>query len=221
VGVLGERGPDPDGGVAVHAIGPGAKPGPPATVLDLSTLWAGPLCGRLLGAAGATVLKVTATLRPDGARSGDAAWYEALNGDKHHVELPLHTPAGRRELRGLIGSVDVVVESARPRGLEQMGIVATDVLARGTGPRAWVSITGHGRPSARVAFGDDAAVAGGLVVTDDDGPWFCADAIADPLSGIAAADATLACLAGGRRALVEVAMAGVAAAHAAPTPPGP
>jgi predicted amidohydrolase YtcJ len=217
VGVLGERAADPDGGTVVRRFGPrGAVPaGPPLRVLDLSTLWAGPLCASLIGRCGSEVVKVTSRHRPDGAATGNPEWYGVLNGDKRHVELALDTAAGKAELAELIARADVVVESARPRALEQMGIVAAEVLAATDGPRVWISITGHGRSSPRVAFGDDAAVAGGLVVFDGDGPWFCADAVADPLSGLAAVDAALGCLAEGTRALVEVSMAGVAAAHAA------
>jgi hypothetical protein len=82
-----------------------------------------------------------------------------------------------------------------------------------------VSITGHGRDgdATRVAFGDDAAVAGGLVVTDAGGPWFCADAVADPLAGLAAAAACVEALASGGRRLLDVAMSTVAASAAGPT----
>jgi hypothetical protein len=61
-------------------------------------------------------------------------------------------------------------------------------------PRVWTSITGHGRAGAagdRVAFGDDAAVAGGLVRWAADTPMFLGDAVADPLTGMVAAAATL------------------------------
>jgi crotonobetainyl-CoA:carnitine CoA-transferase CaiB-like acyl-CoA transferase len=75
-----------------------------------------------------------------------------------------------------------------------------------------VSITGYGREGNAadlVAFGDDAAVAGGLVAADGaGGPVFCADAVADPLTGLYAAAAALAVEGG---ALVSVPMAGVAA----------
>jgi hypothetical protein len=90
----------------------------------------------------------------------------------------------------------------------------------GRGPRAWVSISGHGRgPDARhrVAFGDDAAVAGGLVAWDTGGPCFCADAVADPATGLTAAAAAAAALAGGGRWTIDVALAGVAAHLAGPT----
>jgi crotonobetainyl-CoA:carnitine CoA-transferase CaiB-like acyl-CoA transferase len=70
-----------------------------------------------------------------------------------------------------------------------------------------------------VAFGDDAAVAGGLVVDQDGLPRFCADAIADPLTGLAAADACLEALEAGGRWLLDVSMAAVAAEMAGPTLP--
>jgi crotonobetainyl-CoA:carnitine CoA-transferase CaiB-like acyl-CoA transferase len=86
----------------------------------------------------------------------------------------------------------------------------------------WVSITGHGRTGPardRVGFGDDAAVAGGLVCRQDGRPVFCADAIADPTSGMVAAAAVLDALATGGRWLLDVAMSGVAAHLAGPTLP--
>ena len=90
--------------------------------------------------------------------------------------------------------------------------------------RAWVSITGHGRTGpARdwVAFGDDAAVAGGLVAWDGDGPVFCADAVADPATGVVAAVAVLEALAAGGRHLIDLPLAAVAAHLAGPTLPVP
>jgi hypothetical protein len=84
--------------------------------------------------------------------------------------------------------------------------------------RLWLSITGYGRTgdaAQRVAFGDDGAVAGGLVVWDDDGPCFCADAVADPLTGLVAATAILESVAQGGRWLVDVSLQAVAAHFAA------
>ena len=72
-----------------------------ARVVDLSSLWAGPLCGQLLAAAGADVVKVESTARPDGARQGPAAFFDLLNGvkrsvalDLRHVERPASTCGG-------------------------------------------------------------------------------------------------------------------------------
>ena len=204
-----------------------------ALVVDLSSLWAGPLCGQLLAAAGARVVKVESLARPDGARQGPAAFFDLMNGLKHSVALDLATAAGRSDLRRLIHAADVVIESARPRGLEQMGVMAAEVLGRPGGSRpgdarpgdsggrtkVWASITSHGRgpgQAERVGFGDVAAVAGGLVAGDDAGPCFLADAVTDPVAGVVAAAAVLQALAAGGRWLLDVAMAPLAAAVAGP-----
>jgi hypothetical protein len=213
VGVLGERAPDGHGGVLV-ALGGHRPTRRRLRVLDLSALWAGPLCGAILAAAGAEVTKVEAVDRPDGARVGDPDLFAALNGRKAHRTLDLRTAAGRADLTDLVRGVDVVVEASRPRALAALGLVAEHLVTGDDGPAVWVSITGHGRRSPRIAYGDDAAVAGGLVHRDHDGPRFRGDALADPLSGLAAAAAALELLADGDGGLVEVSMAAVAAAHA-------
>ncbi len=190
-----------------------------ALVIDLSALWAGPLCGDLLAGAGAAVVKVESTQRPDGARRGARAFFDLLNGRKQSVALDLQTRQGIRVLHELIGRAQIVVEASRPRALEQFGVIARDVVAGG-GPQVWVSITGYGRSGAdanRVAFGDDAAAAGGLVTHTRDGPLFCGDAVADPLTGLTAAGAWLDALNSGGRWLLDISMAAVSARHAGPT----
>ncbi len=232
----------PIGAACLHEAAGPARPLEGARVLDLSSLWAGPLCGQLLAAAGAEVVKVESLARPDGARRGPAAFFDLMNGLKLSVALDLTTPEGQCDLRRLVDAADVVIESARPRGLEQMGIVAAEVLGRPAGPRAgskvWASITSHGRGpgrAERVGFGDVAAVAGGLVAGDPaggpvaggpvagdgvagdgDAPCFLADAVTDPLAGLVAAAAVLEALAAGGRWLLDVALAPLAAAVAGP-----
>ncbi len=97
-------------------------------------------------------------------------------------------------------------------------------LVRSGGPRIWISITGYGRSAVRanrVAFGDDAAAAGGLVVWNDEAPLFSADALADPVTGLTAAEACLQALAAGGRWLLDVSMSAVSAALTGPTLPAP
>ena len=65
-----------------------------------------------------------------------------------------------------------------------------------------------------MAFGDDAAVSGGLVRGTEDGPEFCGDAIADPLTGLHAALAVAESLNRGGGELIEMSMAAVAATYA-------
>jgi crotonobetainyl-CoA:carnitine CoA-transferase CaiB-like acyl-CoA transferase len=209
---------------ATAAEGPDAAP--PSTlagimVADLGSLWAGPLAGALLAAAGARVVKVESTGRPDGARAGPAAFFDLLNAGKRSVALDLGTAAGSHLLGELLARADVVLEASRPRALAQLGIDAESLLAAAR-PRVWVSITGHGRAHPQrdwTAFGDDAAVSGGLVSWHEGDPCFCADAVADPASGLVAAAAALDALAAGGRWLLDVAMAGVAAHLAGPTLP--
>jgi len=200
----------------VRAIAYGAAPPAAATdllVADLSSLWAGPLCAHLLGLAGARIVKIESNARPDGARLGPAGFFDLLHAGHESVALDFTTAGGRDALLLLLEAADVVIEASRPRALRQLGIDAEAVLRDGR-PRLWLSITGYGRAGSaaqRVAFGDDGAVAGGLVVWDGDGPCFCADAVADPLTGLVAAAAVLAGIAAGERWLLDVSLRGVAA----------
>ena len=156
-----------------HPLGEAAPtlPGTRRRVVDLSSLWAGPLAAQLLAAAGMDVVKVESTTRPDGARQGPAAFNDLLNADKASVALDFSTREGVGALRRLLLSADVVIEASRPRALEQLGVDAAEIVATGS-TRVWLSITGHGRTEPhrhRVGFGDDAAVAGGLVARDSRG----------------------------------------------------
>ncbi len=177
-------------------------------------MWAGPLCAHILGAAGAAVIKVEDPERPDGARLGDPLLFERLHAGHELACLRLATSTGRRELRDLVASADFVIEGSRPRALRQLGLSPRRFLDARPG-RAWISITGYGRSGERsnhVAFGDDAAVAGGLVAWEaPDRPVFCADAIGDPISGLYAAVGGLESWAGGGGHLVEVSMSAASA----------
>ena len=182
-------------------------------VLDLSALWAGPLCTHLLAAAGATVTKVESATRPDASRSGLPAFFELLNAGKTQHMLDITRAAGIAALRDMIAGADIVVESARPRALQTLGIDAADCIQQHPG-LVWLRITGHGCADERadwVAFGDDAAIAGGAAITSERGPLFCGDALADPLTGLHAAVAAWQSWQTGRAALLDVSLAGVTA----------
>jgi hypothetical protein len=177
-------------------------------VADLSSMWAGPLCGQILGAAGATVVKVESPARPDGTRSGDKAFYDWIN----HGKLSYTIDFDDDRLRVLLSVADVVIEGSRA-ALARRGVSPQSLP--GPPGRVWLRITGHGTDSPRVAFGDDAAVAGGLVGTGADGPVFCADAVADPLTGLEAALAVTNSVCRGGGEVIDVVMARVAATYAA------
>ncbi|WP_420914740.1 CoA transferase [Mycobacterium paraense] len=178
-------------------------------VADLSSMWAGPLCGQLLARGGATVVKVESPRRPDGTRAGNRAFYDWMNGEK--LSYCVDFDAGIDELRDLLAVADVVIEGSRPAALARRGL-SPEAIAPRTG-RIWLRISGY--DDLRPAFGDDAAVAGGLVGTAADGPVFCGDAIADPLTGLEAALAVLESLGRGGGEFIGVSMAAVAATYAA------
>lgn len=196
----------------------GVRASRPTKVVDLSSLWAGPLCGWYLARAGADVVKVESLRRPDGARRGTPVFYRRLNAPKRLVELDLSSGEGREALRRHIDEADIVIDAARPRAMEGFGVDPSEQVEAGT---IWCSITGHGRHGAaghRVAFGDDAAAGGGLITYADAEPWFIGDAAADPIAGVTAALGALSLWTTGRCGMVEVAMVDAVAALTDGTP---
>jgi hypothetical protein len=199
----------------VRRIGRATSPRAPSglLVVDMSSMWAGPLCAQILAWAGATVVKVESPVRPDGTRLGARAFFDWMNGGKHCYAAEFDDT---RDLRDLLEVADVVITSSRPAAMAHRRLGPDDVPARDG--RVWLRIAGHGVAGEHgnwVAFGDDAAVAGGLVGRSAEGPVFCADAIADPLTGLHAALAVVEALSRGGGEIVDVAMAAVAATYAA------
>jgi crotonobetainyl-CoA:carnitine CoA-transferase CaiB-like acyl-CoA transferase len=217
VGVV-TTGPRPISPARELARGGPRRPVSAPLVVDLTSLWAGPLAGSLLGRAGARVIKVEGRTRPDGARGGASAFYDLLNNGKESLALDLGVPADVGLLHRIVAAADLVLEGSRPRAMDALGIDPVAVARRGT---SWISLTGHGRtgPGAtRIGFGDDAAVTGGLVLAGSP-PMFVGDAVADPLAGLVAAAFGAELLGSGRAAVVDVSLARVSAwAASTPTP---
>jgi hypothetical protein len=178
-------------------------------VLDLSSLWAGPLCGALLAHCGADVLRVEDPRRPDPTARAAPKHWGRIQECKRHLDRPVNIDA----IAPLLGVSDVMITSARPAALARLGL--TPSIVRNCYPQLlWVAITAHGWElpgGMRVGFGDDAAAAGGVVAWDDGKPVFLGDALADPLTGLAAAAVALEELGRGSRGLLDCAMAPIAA----------
>lgn len=180
-------------------------------VVNLASLWAGPLCANLLCRIGAQVTTVESQQRPDGARS-NRPFFRELHAGQHMISLDFDSPADLGRLHDLIASADVVIEGSRPRALRQLGVDASGHVT--DGKAIWLSITGHGRDhqnESRIGYGDDCAVAGGLVGTTRDGPTFLGDAIADPLTGLFGAAAVVGMVEAGQAGLIDLALSRVAA----------
>jgi crotonobetainyl-CoA:carnitine CoA-transferase CaiB-like acyl-CoA transferase len=111
-------------------------------VLDLSRIWAGPYCTRLLADMGAQVLKMESLRVYDSHRGpvapapGIAAypdadpgrepwnrngWFNCLHLSKYGITLELTHPAGRKVFEQLVAISDVVVENFRQGTLERLG----------------------------------------------------------------------------------------------------
>jgi crotonobetainyl-CoA:carnitine CoA-transferase CaiB-like acyl-CoA transferase len=132
---------------------PGALDG--LTVIDLSTVLAGPYCTMLLGDLGADVIKVeppegdaTRGWGPpwigdeaDGTRT--AAYYLSVNRNKRSIRLDLRTDGGKRILRRLIEGGDVLVENFRVGGLARLGF-DDEMLATLNEGLVHLAISGYG-----------------------------------------------------------------------------
>jgi CoA transferase family III len=174
--------------------------------VNLGALWAGPLAAHLLGLSGARVIHVESDTRPDPGRDSAPAFYQMLRAGDERRTMRFDRSG---DLARLLAQADIVIEASRPRALRALGADTDVVLADGRA-RTWLRITGH-RDGDRVAFGDDAAVAGGLVAYDDAGPIFAGDAIADPLAGLLGALAVAAHLPHQETTVIDVALAEVSA----------
>ncbi|HJM28510.1 MAG: CoA transferase [Acidimicrobiales bacterium] len=181
-------------------------------VADLSSMWAGPLCGWFLSRSGAEVLKVESSQRPDRGRVGRAPFYKRLNHGKKIIEVDFQSEKGVSRLRRIVREADIVIESSRPRALESLGLFAEEEVQRGA---IWCSITGYGRERnpARIGFGDDAAAAGNLLASVGDDLWFIGDAVADPITGTTAAVLTQGLWLAGGSGFIDLSLSGSAHLH--------
>jgi hypothetical protein len=182
-------------------------------VVDLSSLWAGPLCAHLLGLLGARIIDVESTRRPDPGRAAAPAFHQLLRGGTEYCGLDFTSADDLARLRDLLARADVVIEASRPRALAQLGIDAEAIAAESGG--VWVSITAYGRAHNRIGYGDDVAAAAGLL---GDGPVFAGDAIADPLTGSYAAAAALDAWSAGESGVLDIAMYDVTRSTRTATP---
>lgn len=180
----------------------------PKKVVDMSALWAGPLCAALLARMGAEVWRINSVGRPDTIAYGSPRLDAWLNGEKTQIHMDLREERARTELFAMLEEADILVTSARPAALARLGLEPCRFPNL-----TWVAITSHGfsgSGAVRVGFGDDCAAAGGLVEWKGEVPKLFGDALADPLTGLEAALAVLS----GRSGLLDMAMSRVAASYA-------
>lgn len=148
-------------------------------VLDMSSLYAGPLIATNLGDFGAEVVKVEHSRGDDARRWGSSKgdiplWWKVISRNKKLISLDLHTPEDRQIVRDLCSWADVVIENFRPGRMEEWGLGA-EVLQE-TNPRLIiVKVTGFGQYgpySQRPGFGTLAEAWSGFafITGQPDGP---------------------------------------------------
>ncbi len=175
-------------------------------VLDLATLFAGPLAATMLGDFGAEVIKVEHPRRPDPSRGhgpskdGVGLWWKVLGRNKRTITLDLSKPAGRATLLRLAATADVVVENFRPGTLEKWDLGWDELSA--VNPRLVLTrVTGFGQfgPYARrPGFGTLAeAMSGFAAMTGepDAPPTLPPFGLADSIAALATAYAVMTALA--------------------------
>ncbi|MFF5443672.1 CaiB/BaiF CoA transferase family protein [Streptomyces sp. NPDC012888] len=199
----------------------GAGPLRGLRVLDLATLFAGPLAATLLGDFGADVVKVEHPGRPDPSRGhgpakdGVGLWWKLLGRNKRTMTLDLSTPGGRDTLLRLAAGADVVIENFRPGTLERWGLGWPELSA--VNPRLVLArVTGFGQfgPYARrPGFGTLAEAMSGFAAAtgEPDGPPTLPPfGLADSIAALTAAYAVMTALAGrertGRGQVVDLAI---------------
>lgn len=98
-------------------------------VLDLSRVFAGPLCGMVLADFGAEVIKVEHPGRGDdtrdwGMRIGktETTYYNSMNRNKRSITVDLQTPEGVKIIHDLLPQCDVVVQNFKAGGAEKLGL---------------------------------------------------------------------------------------------------
>ncbi|MFJ9727203.1 CaiB/BaiF CoA transferase family protein [Streptomyces sp. NPDC101209] len=179
-------------------------------VLDLATLFAGPLAATLLGDFGAEVIKVEHPGKPDPSRGhgpskdGIGLWWKVLGRNKRTITLDLSKRGGRATLLRLAAGADVLIENFRPGTLEKWDLGWPELSA--ANPRLVLTrVTGFGQfgPYAhRPGFGTLAeAMSGFAAITGepDAPPTLPPFGLADNIAGLATAYAVMTALAARER----------------------
>jgi formyl-CoA transferase len=174
-------------------------------VLDVTTVWSGPMASCLLADLGADVIRVempgnrAGQVPPAIPGTGLSWFHQTVNRNKRSVGLDLRVPAAREVFLRLVATVDVVVENFLPGTLDGWGIGYAG--CRAARPDVvLVSISGYGQygPAATRRGYDPIVVAGSgwMALNGEPGgaPVKAPTFLADDLAALHGALAALAAL---------------------------
>lgn len=191
-------------------------------VLDLSRVFAGPLCGQVLADFGAEVVKVEHPVRGDDTRDwglrigkGETTYYNSMNRNKRSITLDLQSSAGVEIVYSLLPQFDVVIHNFKSGGAEKLGL-GYEQLKAVKPDLIYCAIAGYdssGPEAARPGY--DLVIQGetGLMAINGEAqqpPLKFGVAAVDMMTGMYAAQAVLAALyrreRSGRGRLIEMAL---------------
>ncbi len=175
-------------------------------VLDLSRVFAGPLCGQVLADFGAEVVKVEHPGRGDdtrdwGMRIGktETTYYNSMNRNKRSITVDLQTPEGQKLIHDLLPQFDVVIQNFKTGGADKLGLGYTQLKAIRP-DLIYCSVAGYNSagPEAKRP-GYDLVIQGeaGLMAINGEAgqdPLKFGVAVVDMMTGMYAAQAVLAAL---------------------------
>jgi len=174
-------------------------------VIDIATLFAGPMAATMLGDFGADVIKIEHPKNGDPVRThgsskdGVGLWWKMLARNKKSVTLYLGSPEGQEIFKKLVKDADVVIENFRPGTLEKWGL-GYDELAKINPRLVLARVTGFGQigPYAtRPGFGTLAEAMSGfasITGTPDGPPTLPPFGLADGISALTTAYAIMTAL---------------------------
>ena len=194
-------------------------------VLDLSRIWAGPYCTKLMADLGAEIIKMESlsvydshrgpvspargiAAYPDGEPGDEPwnrnGWFNCLHLSKYGITLELTSDEGRRVFERLVSISDVLIENFRQGSLERLGY-DYETLRRHRPDLVYVSMPAFGNTGpwkGYLGYGIGQEQLSGmahLTGYPDDGPMKSGINHGDPITGSHAAGVLLAALRRRRR----------------------
>jgi len=119
-------------------------------VIEMGQLLAGPFTGSMLGYFGAEVIKIEPPEGGDALRGwrlmdkGTSYWWHSIGRNKKSVTVDLKTEEGRKLVRQLLDTADVLVENFRPGLMEKWGLGPEDIKKTNPGI-IYARISGYGQ----------------------------------------------------------------------------
>jgi crotonobetainyl-CoA:carnitine CoA-transferase CaiB-like acyl-CoA transferase len=118
-------------------------------VVEVTSIYSGPMAGMMLAELGAEVIKLESPNKPDMIRNaffgphGLSPQFYALNRGKKFVSVDAGTPEGRDVVQQLVASADVFLHNIRPEKPEAIGL-GYDELSAANPRLIYVAISGYG-----------------------------------------------------------------------------